>query len=907
MVPIPGSDAARRVLFLACVCTFLGALWPLASDPACAAPKPGVSSYLDDVPLWIEAVGTGEEARVYRGLRTWDQRERFLVAFWRARGLHDLDARGGESGPGASSWDRARRMHLRFLDARVRFDDLSSAQARTYLQAGAPAREVVFGGCRSIVRPVRMWWYDEHQAADLVALREAPNGAPNGAPSEAPGSGFWRVFVRDYAHPGDFKDWWPGDGIEALSEDDAPFARSALDQVLSLSRDGTCFRKGEEEARVLEEALQTAWSPERLGRLLRARAPDASWLDDFADSVLDADPSSTDSDRVFVDGASLDLRAAGSDRFDTAVRGRFTVPVGVLHRNGAGRIFDRLTVRGEARVAASVVDGFEHVFHVVGRPRSGLGGSGAADAIELDVFRRLRPGAYSFRFRLEDGAGRALLTAERRVRVPRLDAPMPRPGGHPMGLAGLTRDRVSTLVTFPEIQIVSPGSAQVGEVALDVRATGGRAARRIDRVDVWLDGRAAGSDDEAPWRVLLDLGDEPTAHAVQAAAFDAEGRELSRDALRLDPGPRPFRVALRLTEPSEQAEASVRRRAEVQVVLPRGLEPAVGIERVEIRADGGLLAAFRKPPYRVELPPAVLAGAEFVRAVAVLEDGRSAEDFVFLRGQGAEFVDVRLVEVWATVLDARDRPVTHLVADDFRVLDEGEAQPLRRVDMVTDLPIRVALLMDTSTSMREKLPVAVASARRFFDDVVTPRDSAAFLTFDHRLRLRTPFTADRSRLALGAGGLEAAGGTRLHDALVWSLGYLGGDPPGAAPSGRETERRALVVLSDGRDVGSAAPFEEALEQAVESGIAVYSILLAVGDAGTRSDLVRIARESGGAAYEIDDAGDLDWVYRRIEEELRSQYLLVYASPGTRRGTFHRIEVQLERPGLTARSVRGYYR
>ena len=279
-----------------------------------------------------------------------------------------------------------------------------------------------------------------------------------------------------------------------------------------------------------------------------------------------------------------------------------------------------------------------------------------------------------------------------------------------------------------------------------------------------------------------------------------------------------------------------------------------------------------------------------------------------------EAVDIRLVEVWATVLDDRDRPVTHLGLEDFRVLDGGEPQALRRVDMVTDLPIRVALVMDTSTSMRKRLPTAVASARRFFDTVVTAQDAAAFLTFDHRLRLRTPFTADTSRLELGTAGLEAAGGTRLHDALVWSLGYLGGDPPTtpgtkaeSPEAGRDAERRALIVLSDGRDVGSHTPFQEALEQAVESGVAVYPILLAIGDAGTRSDLVRIARESGGAVFEIDDVGDLDWVYTRIEEELRSQYLLVYPSPGTRRGTFRRIEVELVKEGMVARTVKGYFR
>ncbi|MDA8018760.1 MAG: VWA domain-containing protein [Thermoanaerobaculia bacterium] len=873
-------------------------LWFLLSSGDIRAASPGVSDYEADVALWIAAIGTPDEVRVYRALRDTVHRERFLLEFWRARGL-GTGIEGSISPTESRSedaWQWARRSHLQFLDARERFEELSSAEARTYLQAGPPAREVVFGGCRGIVRPLRMWWYDEHQAADLMAWSRANEG-PDSSPTP-PEGGFWRVFVRDYSHPGDFRDWWPGEGIEALSEDDAPFPRSTLGQILSLSREGDCFRKGELEADVVEQALQTAWSPERLTRLLRARTPDPSWLDTFAESVLTSAGEGAADDVVFAEGTSLELRAAGSDSRETFVRGRVSVPGDVLRRNGSGRVFDRLTVRGEALVGASVVDDFAHIFHVIGRPGDG---AGTAEVVELDVWRRLRPRDYTFRLRVEDAAGRALLVAKRWVRVPLLAAPTPATAArHHMGLAGLTRDRVSTLVTFPEIRIVSPGVAQAGPVDLEVRATGGR----IERIDVWLDGRFAASDDAPPWRFPLDLGDEPAPHAVQAVAFDADGRELSRDALRLDPGPRPFQVELEVDEDRGITRA--------EVSLPRDSEATAtpNVTRVEISTESRLLGAFPEPPYRQSFSRQETEGAAFLRAVATLDDGRQAEDFFFLRGQGVESVDVRLVEIWATVLDSRDRPVTRLDADDFRVLDEGELQPLLRVDMVTDLPIRVALVMDTSTSMRTRLPTAVASARRFFETVVTPDDAAALLTFDHRLRLRTPFTAEPSRLGLGAAGLEAAGGTRLHDALVWTLGYLGGGALESkdGPEGlRDTERRALVLLSDGRDVGSDFPFREALQHAVESGVAVYPILLAVGDSGTRSDLVRIANESGGAAFEIDDVEDLDWVYSRIEEELRSQYLLVYASPGTRRGAFRHVEVQLERPGIRARAVRGYYR
>ena len=108
---------------LAICCLALGCLalaW--SSSIADAATKPGVSAYEADLPLWIEAVGSAEEARIYRGLRTTDQRERFVYEFWRVRGLDD--GNGDDEG---TAWEWARRMHLRFLEARARFDDLSSA------------------------------------------------------------------------------------------------------------------------------------------------------------------------------------------------------------------------------------------------------------------------------------------------------------------------------------------------------------------------------------------------------------------------------------------------------------------------------------------------------------------------------------------------------------------------------------------------------------------------------------------------------------------------------------------------------------------------------------------------------------------------------------------------------------
>ena len=131
------------------------------------------------------------------------------------------------------------------------------------------------------------------------------------------------------------------------------------------------------------------------------------------------------------------------------------------------------------------------------------------------------------------------------------------------------------------------------------------------------------------------------------------------------------------------------------------------------------------------------------RGVATLESGESMEDLVFVYSPDAvERIDVQLVELYTSVLDDQGRFVGGLTAEDFRVLEDGAPQAIRRFDKVENLAINVALLMDVSTSMRKKIRIATRSAQRFFETVLTPKDRASLLTFNHDIRLIVPFTND---------------------------------------------------------------------------------------------------------------------------------------------------------------------
>jgi VWFA-related protein len=122
-------------------------------------------------------------------------------------------------------------------------------------------------------------------------------------------------------------------------------------------------------------------------------------------------------------------------------------------------------------------------------------------------------------------------------------------------------------------------------------------------------------------------------------------------------------------------------------------------------------------------------------------------------------------------------------------------------------------------------------------------------------------------------------------------------------------QRALVVLSDGDDSTSYYTFEDALEYARRAGVVIYTVGLNVGSLqlGVRNKLTALAGETGGRSFFIGQAAELDSVYREIEEELRSQYLLTYASDNPKSdGEFRTVDLTVQEGRLKARTIRGYY-
>jgi Ca-activated chloride channel family protein len=271
-----------------------------------------------------------------------------------------------------------------------------------------------------------------------------------------------------------------------------------------------------------------------------------------------------------------------------------------------------------------------------------------------------------------------------------------------------------------------------------------------------------------------------------------------------------------------------------------------------------------------------------------------------------ERLEVRLVELYATVLDREGNPVEGLGREDFVVREDGVVQSLDAVAPSHDLPVTLGLALDTSASMFVKLQPVASAARSLLAGLVPGRDRAFLVAFGPEPRLIERTTDRLSEVAEALGTLEAQGRTPLWGGITASLEELAG----------ARGKRALVVFHDGADEDGTRNHRQALQKAREVGAPIY--LIVMNNEAARTDgrdfqtraftsrLERVAAAGGGEVLYLPTRGDLAPVYRRIEREIRSAYLLTYyptvpLAPGPRR----KVEVEVKRKGVTVRTLTGY--
>ena len=269
-------------------------------------------------------------------------------------------------------------------------------------------------------------------------------------------------------------------------------------------------------------------------------------------------------------------------------------------------------------------------------------------------------------------------------------------------------------------------------------------------------------------------------------------------------------------------------------------------------------------------------------------------------------VRVELVNVLTTVTDKKNRLVTDLTKDDFRIFEDGKPQEIRFFSRETDLPLRIGILVDTSNSIRDRLRFEQEAAIDFLNTAVRPgKDLAFVVAFDVEPQMVQDYTDDIEKLSDAIKGLRAGGVTSLYDAVYSSCK----DKMLFFPPPEPYLRRVMIIFSDGQDNQSAHVREEALSMAQHAEVTVYTISTNWTGAEGRGDKVlrRLAEETGGHAFFPFQAGDLAANFEEISRELRSQYSLAYVSTNPAHdGTFRSITIQPVDKNLRVRSKPGYW-
>jgi len=269
-------------------------------------------------------------------------------------------------------------------------------------------------------------------------------------------------------------------------------------------------------------------------------------------------------------------------------------------------------------------------------------------------------------------------------------------------------------------------------------------------------------------------------------------------------------------------------------------------------------------------------------------------------------VDVTRVNVLFTVTDKKGRFITDLLKEDFSVTENKKAQLIQEFTAETDLPLRIAILIDTSNSIRDRFKFEQEAAIEFINSVIRPReDKAMVVSFDTAAELVSDLSDDPDKLAKSIRNLRPGGGTALYDAIYFACrDRLQQDQP------RHKFRRAIIIVSDGDDNQSRVSRDQALEMAQKADVVVYAISTNISKIEGDGDKVLryLSLETGGQAFFPFKVQDLAQSFENIANELRRQYNIFYRpEPLKTDGLYHAISVKVNgRKDLVVRARKGYY-
>ena len=293
-------------------------------------------------------------------------------------------------------------------------------------------------------------------------------------------------------------------------------------------------------------------------------------------------------------------------------------------------------------------------------------------------------------------------------------------------------------------------------------------------------------------------------------------------------------------------------------------------------------------------------------------------------------VETNLTSIFFTAADSNKRFINNLTKEDIRILEDGQPQEIFTFQQNLELPLSIAILIDTSRSEERTLPDEKAAARAFVEAVMRPdRDEAAIVSFTGEVTLEQGFTGnlDRLRRAIDrvefippsgyiGGGVVVGGTPPISDTnqmlagstAIWDAVWASSNDLLSVSA--DNTRRTIILLTDGENTSGQMKMHEAIERAQKADALIYAI--GIGDSyqgGVDEGALRkITEQTGGRAYFPHNERELRSAFAQIQRDLREQYLVAYSpSNKARDGSYRRIQIEVMSPELRQQKLKLNYR
>ncbi len=791
----------------------------------------------------VQIIITPEEKEVFLEIKENYQRDKFIDSFWKRRTIDSMGIRT----------DFRAVYTRRVQEAVQQFQDIHNDRARMFIINGPPDAVIPID-CEDIYVPLQIWYYERLEVMKSKA---------------------YLIFYEAYGMP-PYKLWLPIDGRGVLLVGVGSTTTAA--RPVDIQR---CL-----DWRTVEQAL--AYTAQLLGggafglqaesMLFKPPTVETEGVDQILSMTTDLHEGSTD------------LAVAKLVRFPEMRSNKMGVDLSLLvpkaelrPRSLGEESFYNIDVIGEVVKEDRLIDNFKYRFDI---PVGEIGG----EKIPLTVRRYLYPGDYKLVLKISDGNQNAEGRLAESLVVPEQpDAPPPEvAAARAAGKAAVTKMKDEGLVASAvSIQPIAK------EIVTGLQRFETRVADGVHAVDFYLNGSKVMTRTKAPFDADLNLGPLPRKQTVRVVAYSAAGRTVGEDEYIVNEGKEVFKV--RILTPEKGSKASGPTKVVAAVAVPEGKT----LQKMEFYSNEARVATLFQAPYEQTVTIKESKSLGYVRVVGTLDDGTIAEDLRYVNApQFVSEVTVDAVELYTTVTE-KGRPVNYLQASNFKVFEDGVAQTIEGFEYVKNLPLSVGVMIDTSASMLESLPDAEQAALKFLDFTVGEKDRAFVVSFDNEPYLLSKLTSRKDKLIRALSGLRAEGSTALYDAIIYGLYQFTG----------VKGKKALVIVTDGKDTASKFDYDTLVEYVKKSGIAIYGIGLKISgaDLEVKYKLNKISQATGGQTFYIDSAKNLEAVYRQINEDLRSQYLLTYYSSNTEaKDQWRKVEIKVEPTNLSARTISGYY-